>query len=274
MEPIQRVVIDLDGTLLSPDHVIPTANLEAIARCRDAGIDVMLASGRMFHSVRPYCMQLGLTGPQITLNGGAVVDVPDGEAEATVCLPENVVLEIADALHERGFKFVIFGGKSIYALPNTPETALLETYGEPPAREVPTLTRAHVPDPVKFVVFANDPSQDAELAPLAGTVADAVRTGSDFFEFMTPGVSKGAALEKILRMHHIPREAVLAIGDYYNDLSMFAVAGISVAMGNAPREVRDAADFVTLSCTEGGLALALERHVLEPAARGLSGVSA
>jgi Cof subfamily protein (haloacid dehalogenase superfamily) len=274
MEPIQRVVVDLDGTLLTPDHVISPENAEAIARCREAGVDVMVASGRMFHSVRPFCMQLGLTGPQITLNGGAVVDVPDGEAEATSCLPEEVVLEIADALQARGLAFVIFGARSIYALPNTPETAVLETYGEPPAVIVPSLHREHVPDPVKFVVFANDPSRDAELEPLARGAAEAVRTGVEFFEFMTPGVSKGAALAKVLELHDIPARSVLAIGDYFNDLSMFRVAGISVAMGNAPEEVRAAADFVTGTCLENGLADALEQHVLAPARRALVGVTA
>lgn len=262
MGRIHLVVIDLDGTLLGPDHRIPPVNAEAIAACRTAGVQVMLASGRMFASVRPYCVELGLTGPQITLNGGAIVDAPDGEVEALSCLPETVVRSVAGGLKARGVPFVIMGQRTIYALPGTSESAILQGYGEPEAQVVTDLGREQVPDPVKLLVFASDPRWDAELAELADGVADTVRTGGGFFEYMVPGTCKGAALEEVLRRRAIPRSSVLAIGDYYNDLSMFEVAGVSVAMGDAPTPIREAADFVTASCVEGGLAQALHQHVL------------
>ncbi|WP_422927832.1 Cof-type HAD-IIB family hydrolase [Singulisphaera sp. PoT] len=263
MRRIRLVVIDLDGTLLGPDHRIPPVNARAIAACRAAGVQVMLASGRMITSVRPYCMELGLEGPQITLNGGAIVDVPDGEVEALARLPEDVVRSIAEGLKARGIPFVIMGQRTIYALPGTAESAILEGYGEPEAVVVTDLGREQVPDPVKLLAFAADPTWDDELTALSEGVAETVRTGGGFLEFMVPGISKGTALEEILRRHDIPRDSVLAIGDYYNDLSMFEVAGISVAMGDAPSPIREAADFVTASCIEGGLAQALHRHVLE-----------
>ncbi len=262
MGRIQLVVIDLDGTLLGPDHRIPVVNAEAVAACRAAGVQVMLASGRMFTSVRPYCLQLGLTGPQITLNGGAIVDAPDGEVEAMTRLPEPLLRSIAEGLKARKVPFVIMGQQTIYALPGTREAAVLEGYGEPKAVVVTDLGRDQVPDPVKLLAFAADSTWDTELTALAQGEADTVRTGGGFFEYMTPGTSKGMALEEVLQRHDIPREAVLAIGDYYNDLSMFEVAGVSVAMGDAPLEIREAADFVTAGCTEGGLAQALYQHVL------------
>jgi hydroxymethylpyrimidine pyrophosphatase-like HAD family hydrolase len=119
------------------------------------------------------------------------------------------------------------------------------------------------------MAFAADPSGDAELTALAGGEAETVRTGGKFLEYMIPGISKGSALVEILRRQGVPRRATLAIGDYHNDLSMFAVAGVSVAMGNAPAPVREAARYVTGPCEADGLAQALERHVLRPAGRTL-----
>ena len=262
MDRIQLVAVDLDGTLLNNHHQIPPANAAAIAACRERGVEVMIASGRTWMSVNPYCRELGLAGPQITLNGGAIGSAPDGSIETLVRFPEPILLAIGAGLRERGLPFVVFGGKAIYALPGTPEAVELQGFGEPAAVVVPDLTGAHLPDPVKILVFAPDDRIDAELIALAGGQADTVRTHARFFEYVVPGVTKGTALAEVIRRRGLSRRSVLAVGDYYNDLGMFAEAGVAVAMGNAPAEVQRAADFVTATCEEDGLARALEHHVL------------
>jgi Cof subfamily protein (haloacid dehalogenase superfamily) len=259
---IQLVAIDLDGTLLNSEHRISRANARAIAACREAGVEVMIASGRTWSSVGPYCRELGLSGPQITLNGGAIVEAPEGTIEAGAFLPEGVLWSITDHLKARGLPFVIFGGKAIYALPGTTEAAELESFGEPPATIVTALDRDHLPDPIKILVFAPDARDDSDLIALSGGRTDTVRTHARFFEFVMPGVTKGTALEEVIARQGLDRRSVMAIGDYYNDLGLFAAAGLSVAMGGAPEEVRAAADFVTATCEEDGLARALEAHVL------------
>lgn len=262
MDRIQCVAIDLDGTLLNNHHQISPGNAAAVAACRARGVEVFIASGRTWMSVEPYCRELGLVGPQITLNGGAIATAPGGPVEVTTRFPEPVLQRIGAALRERGLPFVIFGGAGIYAPPGTPEAAELEGFGEPPAIIVPTLEGRHLPDPVKILVFAPDRSKDADLIALAHGEADTVRTHSRFFEYVVPGVTKGTALDELIRRHGWNRRSVLAVGDYHNDLGLFKAAGVSVAMGNAPLDVQRAADFVTATCEQDGLARALERHVL------------
>jgi hypothetical protein len=80
-----------------------------------------------------------------------------------------------------------------------------------------------------------------------------------------PGVTKGAALRKLADHFRIPLSRVVAIGDQNNDLTMFEVAGLSVAMGNAPPEVKAAADVIAPSNDEGGVAWSLRELVLKPA---------
>lgn len=273
MERIELVAIDLDGTLLNKEHRIPRANARAIVACRAAGVDVMLASGRTWWSVGPYCRELDLSGPQITLNGGAIVEAPEGVIEAGTFLSEEMLGTITDGLRARGLPFVVFGARSIYAPLGTPEAAELQGFGEPPATIVEALDRDHLPDPVKILAFTPDSSEDEGLVALAGGLTDTVRTHARFFEYLPHGMAKGKALDEVIRRRGVPRGSVLAIGDYYNDLSMFRAAGVSVAMGNAPEEVRAAADFVTATCEEDGLAHALERHVLRTAGRPLSEAS-
>lgn len=94
-----------------------------------------------------------------------------------------------------------------------------------------------------------------------------IRSGAAFFEFVPPGVSKGEALSELMARYGVGRDEVLAIGDGENDLSMFAVAGMSVVMADAPAAVRAQARALTGTCAEGGVARALEKLVLrrEPA---------
>ena len=262
MDRIRLVAIDLDGTLLDDGHRIPAVNAGAIAACRERGVHVMLASGRTWTSIAPYSRELGLTGPQITLNGGAIAEAPGGTIEARTSLDREILDAITGRLQAIRLPFVVFGAGLIYALPGTPEAAELDTFGEPAASVIPDLGPDHVPDPIKILVFSPDAGRDPELIALAEGKTDTVRTHARFFEYVMPGVTKGTALAEVMRRRGVPKSAVLAVGDYYNDLGLFDAAGVAVAMANAPEEVRDRADFVTGHCNEGGLAQALQRHVL------------
>ena len=145
-------------------------------------------------------------------------------------------------------------------------------YGEPRPVVVPALDGCSVPGPVKVVAFvAEGPAERKVRSAMRGRL-DVVRTGPLFLELMAPGVTKGAALARLMAAAGVPRGEVLAIGDHFNDLSMFEVAGLGVAMANAPWEVRESAGAVTADCTDDGVAAALRRHVLNGASvpgRGL-----
>lgn len=89
-----------------------------------------------------------------------------------------------------------------------------------------------------------------------------LRSGDFFIDLMHKDASKGAALQKLAEKRGIPAENVMAIGNYYNDLTMLTFAGLGVAMDNSPQEVKDAADAVTASNNEEGVKLALEKYCL------------
>jgi len=86
--------------------------------------------------------------------------------------------------------------------------------------------------------------------------------GVDFINVVAPGVSKGKALEALVSHVGIPLTKVIAIGDGTNDIPLLALAGIGIAMGNAPAEVKAAADYITLDVDRGGIAEAIQKFLL------------
>ena len=86
-----------------------------------------------------------------------------------------------------------------------------------------------------------------------------------YLEILPEGSSKGTALAEMTRALGIPLEAVIAVGDNLNDLEMIRLAGLGVAMGNAPEELRAQAGYVTVTNDEEGLAEVIHRFILEEA---------
>ncbi|NJN19271.1 MAG: HAD family phosphatase [Oscillochloris sp.] len=261
---IRLVVLDLDGTLLDPDHRISAANAAAVAACRANGVRVVLATGRMVVSAAPYANALGLDTPLITLNGATLARA--GQAQVTVrnCLAPVDLALVLDTLAERAIPYVIFGPDAIYAEPQIARhhIELLESYGDPPAQRYDRAALRDLPEPIKVLTFLEPGGYDRELNGLLAQRVEVVRSGAPFLEFLPLGVSKGAAVAELMQQWDLARDEVLVIGDGENDLSMFAVAGISVAMQDAPNVVHAAATHRTGSSGNNGVATALRRFVL------------
>lgn len=266
MSRIKLVAIDLDGTLLGPDHTVSAANRAAVADCLRAGVRVLLASGRSYDSMRPYAQELGLR-QLICLNGAASADATSDVVRPRRLLAAAQVALVSDILLALGIPFCLFGVRAIYCLPGKAPLDALVPYGEPAIREVPALTAEHVPDPIKLLAFCEAGPGDEELRRMTGPAVSQVRTHQHFLEWVAPGVSKGAALAEVMAGLPARRDEVLSIGDSQNDISMFEQSGVSVAMAGASAEVAAAARYRTASSADDGVALALRRFVLAHRAR-------
>src|SRR6266705_2715404 len=103
---------------------------------------------------------------------------------------------------------------------------------------------------------------ERELAAELGTSATVARSQLYYLDVTHPLANKGHAVERLSQRLDIPASAIAAIGDGRNDMAMFAVSGLAIAMGNAAKEVQEAADFVSASNEEDGFAVAVERRIL------------
>ena len=263
------IALDVDGTLLRPDHTLSPRVRQALHDAQARGMIVCLATGKIFPSIRALVDDLGLDGPQIVCNGAAIADAPSGAVERAWALsPDEVALARRTlATHAPHLAIAWYTPDAILTdAAHGPAAdaldAILRAYHEPIPVRVPSLSTPNVPPPLKLLM-TDEPAQldllRRELEPaLAGTTLRLIRTSLEFLEIMPLHVSKGAALRELLARRAIPREAVVAVGDGENDIPLLAEAGLAVAMANAQPDVRVHADRIAANNAEDGVALLLE----------------
>jgi Cof subfamily protein (haloacid dehalogenase superfamily) len=260
MEGIRLVASDLDGTLLRPDETVSERTRRAVAAARDAGITVVLVSGRPPRSIGPLAERVGVGGIAICANGAVVWDLDTGTMVDSSPLAAEVATRLVHALRQAipGALFAVeleggFGrepGWSDGLRPVRPDVL------EADALELIT-------GPVTKLLVRQPEMDFAEVAERAREAVgdDAVVTwaGLRVVEISAAGVTKAFALERLCRRLGIDAAEVVAVGDMPNDLAMLAWAGTGVAVANAAPEVLEAADEMTAANTDDGVALLLER---------------
>jgi len=270
---IRLLALDIDGTLLNPQFQISGADMAALRRARESGIEVALVTGRRHDFALPIAQQLGFDLWLISSNG-AITRSLQGETFFRDLLPARVCRDLCQAMLEfRGNTVLTFDkhGKGAIVLEhlNELENSIrrwLEKNLEFIDFVVP-VEDALVTDPVQAMFCGPIPRmQDALAALQACSLASEItvlRTqypvrDLSIVDVLNKDCSKGHALERWAEHRGIPREQVMAIGDNYNDIEMLAFAGYPVIMGNASEDLRGRGWKVTLPNDQNGVAAALE----------------
>ncbi|ERI07538.1 Cof-like hydrolase [Aneurinibacillus aneurinilyticus ATCC 12856] len=257
--------IDIDGTLLNDEYKITEENKKALRAVEEEGIHIVLCSGRAPLSVTPLLEEIGIDGYFICHNGAVT--------------SHSKTKEI---LNEAGF--------SIHSLKNvldycrkenihTDFCTALDMYTENLDREdVRAMYAKYLAEPklvedalsvedklVKFTLFGTDAQLNKAYEELTAMnlPVQTLRSGPFYIDLIDRATSKGAALSNLANYLNIPLSETIAIGNYYNDLDMITMAGMGIAVGNAPQDVKQQADMVVASNNESGVAKALECLVLQ-----------
>lgn len=224
----------------------------------------------MFASARKYARELGLGDmPLVTYNGGLTRTAVTGHTYFHQPVELAVARGVAELTRDLGYNLNLYVDDQLIVPELNDKTRLYVTIAGVDAHPVGDLVAYLGEDrqrrPTKMLVV----DEEARVQELKRSVGE--RFGKDlytvtsypyFLEMMNLGVSKSKALDALARGMGVAREEILAIGDSFNDLDMLEYAGIGVAMGSAPEEVKARADHVTGSTGEGGVAAAVERFVL------------
>jgi Cof subfamily protein (haloacid dehalogenase superfamily) len=273
--PYRLLMLDIDGTLLNEEGQITPRARRAVTAAQATGVVVALATARRHFSAALFAADLGLTGPVVSCDGALIRLHPSRERWHSDPLPAIVGQAAVDAIARHGLQpmaqYDQDDGEHILTGPAFSDTpwnanyfalfaAQLERH---PLDELCAGER----DPLRVVAFG--PAERLER------IADDLRHlpcqlylnpmgsyGSAELSVMSPTVGKGNALTILSSRLQLAPEQTMALGDSFNDLSMLGLAGLGVAMGQAPPEVQAVARAVTLPNTRDGAAIAIERYLL------------
>ena len=261
MTRIALVVSDVDGTLLTKDKTLTDGARRAVQKLHEAGIGFTITSSRPTIGMRFLIEPLQITLPLGAFNGSCIVD-PQLKPIEQHLIPAPAAQRALDVLNEFGADIWLFTSDLWLTRNGNGEYVPHEKRA---IRADPTIVPDFAPylgSACKIVGASADAAmlQRCELAmqQALGTQATAVRSQSYYLDVTPPGCNKGTFVQAVAQRLGISLEAVATIGDMQNDLPMFRVSGISIAMGNATDDVKRVATHVTASNEDEGFAKAIE----------------
>jgi len=255
------IAMDVDGTLLDSQGFISKGAQEAISWAQKLGVKVALVTGRSLFNLQHIVTELNLNGPFIGSGGAVISNLGSGEVILHRTLPFEEVKTLVRLC--RDLDVALFLDHSDYMMceKETPEMTQAKEAHEYTWDCVPDLIKAVETLPEKGLVLGDNKKlvKLVQYYKTSDHQVDLTFTGFTSLDILPKGVGKGIAL-KILSDHlKISRKRIAVMGDYLNDLDMFKMAGTAIAMGNAPREVKEVADFVAPANDKGGVAWALHK---------------
>jgi len=276
---IKLLVIDIDGTLLTPERKITERTRAAIHAAQAEGIVVTLATGRRYTNTAPIADALGLSIPLILCDGALILQHPQATILHTQSLTASVANEVVHILARYGIQPVVHHlngrGEEIWTGPESFDTPWLSEYLATFPDQITRFPLSELcqgkPDPLRVVAFAPEEAIYT-LAPEISALACSWNSikqgnyGSAEMAIMHPYCSKASGVAWMARSLGIAMSEVMAIGDNNNDIEMLEAVGWGVAMGQASEAVKSIARAVTTRNTEDGVALAIERYALRRAA--------
>lgn len=263
------LVLDLDGTLTNQKKEITPYTRDTLKKAQEAGVRIVLASGRPTYGVAPLADLLELDkygGYILSYNGGEIIDWKTGEMMYKNLLDPAVLPHLYSCAKEHGFSILSYDGK--YVLTEYPEDKYVQheaRLNKMEIKKVDNFLKA-ISHPIAKCLIVGDPQPLAALEiKMAEQLKDKMgvfRSEPFFLELVPKGIDKALSLGVLLQEIGLVREEMIAIGDGYNDLSMIQFAGMGIAMSNAQQVVKDNADFITLSNEEDGVAYAVNKFIL------------
>ena len=254
-------ITDIDDTL-SVGEVVADEVREACSRLRDAGWDVMVATGRTYSTARGHMEAIGVTRPSILYNGGRIV-APDGRPLYSRLMERDLANRILEHVWTLPLELQVSGDEHIGCRETDAETRRFFA-GVGPIRLV---TEPVVTEPVFRICLWMDsrlmPEVERDLRDRFGSEAEVCPGGPQFMDIQPLGVSKGAALDRLLAELPERPEVIVAAGDHCNDRELLRRADVAASPANAHVTLLREADLVIPPAAECGVRTLID-HILSP----------
>ncbi|CAE6899714.1 Cof-type HAD-IIB family hydrolase [Vibrio alginolyticus] len=263
------IALDMDGTLLNSDKVISEENKQAIAKARESGVTVVLASGRPLEGMQDKLDELNIKSDKdfvLYYNGSMVKNVGTNEIIHQQIIDGKSAKLVARKAKELGAYVHAFS--QIHGLITTEHNPYTDIEANINGLEITEMNFDSLEDdhPIIKAMMVAEPSKLTEvIAALPSELHETftvVQSAAFFLEFLHPSSNKGVGVAAIAEYLGIQPQEVICMGDAENDHHMLEYAGLSVAMENAMDETKKIADYITESNDNHGVARAIEKFVL------------
>ena len=262
------IVSDFDGTLRRTEGGISEGNVRAVAEYVETGGVFALCTGRMASSIRPYAKELGLKGLLAAYQGAIIEDIESGKFVRDMRIPCEQAADVCLRLEKEHYHIHVYDGDRFYS---NKADGLLREYERicgvkaEIAENIAEEVEKYGICPHKILVMCAPEEREKAYSFAEREFGSElyVTTSSEFLvEIVRKGSDKGGALEYLANHYGIPLSQSVAVGDNINDLPMIQKAGLGVAVENGEKALKEAADFVTRTCDEDGVAYVIRKFGL------------
>ncbi len=271
-QDIKLLVLDIDGTIAGVSNRISNRVIEAVRAVQAKGIQVAIATGRMYCSALKYHAQIGSNLPLITYQGAWIQDPVSQKIHQHLSVNKEIALKLLDYFERPELRQLLsvhfYINDQLYVRELTEETKIYGQRSGITPIPVGDLRSCLNNEPTKILALCEDTKVIDKLLDdlrLQYTPAQLYLTKSvaTFFEATNPLVNKGAAVRYMAEeLLGLQRNNVMTVGDNFNDVEMLEYAGIGVAMGSAPAKVKAIANWVAPDVEQDGAAAAIEKFLL------------
>ena len=263
---IRLVLSDVDGTLVNREKGLTKKAIHAVQRLRENDIFFAVTSGRPPLGLTMLIEPLDLTTPLAAFNGGLIVD-RDLHTLQELTISDDIVGPIIDVLNDHGLSVWVYQGTDWFALdlkgPHVEREAEVCAFGPTQLLNFDAVRG----DIVKIVGVSDEPAVVTRATEtLNSRFSDGVSATSSqtyYIDVTHKDANKGNVVHYLSRTLSLDTDEIAVVGDMSNDLLMFDVAGVSIAMGNASNEVKGRATYVTTSNADEGFAHAIDNFILD-----------
>ncbi|WP_445636026.1 Hydrolase [Nostoc sp. DSM 114161] len=270
---IKLLVVDIDGTIAGHSNTISEPVKQALIAVQARGIQVAIATGRMYRSALRFHQEIGSNLPLMAYQGAWIQDPITQKIHRHLVLSRELAHQLLDYFEHPQLRSLLsihfYINDQLYVREITKETEIYAGRSNIVPIAVGDLRQVLTNEPTKILALCNDTNFISEVlgnlrrqyTPAELYLTTSVAT---FLEATNASVNKGTAVRYLAEeLLGLEIANVMAIGDNFNDLEMLEYAGIGIAMGNAPPEVQAIGQWVAPSVDHDGAAVAIEKFLLQ-----------
>ena len=266
---IKLLVLDLDGTLTNEKKEITPRTKATLMKLQEQGIKLVLASGRPTYGVVPLAEELDMAnygGYILSYNGGTIINCQTKENLHQSSLEPKYIPELYDIAKKGGMEILSYQDEFIVSEDVNNQYVQYESMlTKMQVKAVDCFKAALVKDVSKCIITGNPDElalMEKEMQEIYDGRMSIYRSEKFYLEVNPMGIDKANSLRMLLEKLNMTEENMAACGDGYNDLTMIQLAGLGVAMANAQDSVKEAAQYITTSNEEDGVADFVEKYLL------------